>query len=322
MGEAASSPSLQDAAPVHLHDVDELNHAVSGSNLELLQLKSGRFDATLTQVSVGDFSLDQGTTNLPLRVSGCLDRQRFGVGIFHAGARATWNGNHVDTSQLLFYAPGRELNGFVSAGYAWTSLVIPPDWMESIAQTAWRSNMLQMRSDCRMTRPAPSKLADVWHAVAPLAASAKASVRTLACADWLTADLRNSLGATLSALDVPPVKAMSRALAHFSTARRAERYMRERMAEPLCIDDICVVLRVSRRYLEYAFTDAFGTSPSRYLRLLRLHQVRRRLKSVGDETTVTDEAIRFGFNHLSLFSLQYEKVFGESPSITRASSAR
>ena len=75
---------------------------------------------------------------------------------------------------------------------------------------------------------------------------------------------------------------------------------------------------VSRRYLEYAFIDAFGTSPSRYLRLMRLHQVRRQLKTFGNATTVTDEAIRFGFNHLSLFSLQYNKAFGESPSVTLA----
>ena len=321
MGEAAISPFFPDPS-IHLHDVDQLNHAVSGSDLELLQLKAGSFDATLTQVSLGDFSLDQGKINQPLRASGCLDRQRFGVGIFHEGARATWNGYHVDPSQLLFYAPGRELSGYASADYAWTSLVIPPDWVESIAQTAWRSNMLQLRGDCRMLRPNPSRLADLWHAVVPIALSGQTPATTLECADWLTADVRNSLGGALSVLDVPSVKAVSRTLAHFSIARRAERYMRERMAEPLCIDDICVALRVSRRYLEYAFLDAFGCSPSRYLRLMRLHQVRRRLKSFGDETTVTDEAIRFGFNHLSLFSLQYKKAFGESPSITLALSAK
>ena len=321
MTEAASSPFVP-APSMHLHDVDQLNHAVSGSDLELLQLKAGRLDATLTQTSLGNLSLDQGKINQPLRASGCLDRQRFGVGIFHEGARATWNGYHVDASQLLFYAPGRELSGYASADYSWTSLVIPPEWVESIALTAWRSNMLHVRSDCRMLRPSPSKLADLWHAVAPIVLSGQAPTAALECADWLTADVRNALGGALSVLDVPPVKAMSRTLGHFSTARRAERCMRERMAEPLCIDDICLALRVSRRYLEYAFLDAFGCSPSRYLRLMRLHQVRRRLKSFGDETTVTDEAIRFGFNHLSLFSLQYKKAFGESPSMTLALSTK
>jgi AraC family ethanolamine operon transcriptional activator len=64
------------------------------------------------------------------------------------------------------------------------------------------------------------------------------------------------------------------------------------------------------------FTDALGTSPSRYLRLLRLHEVRRCLKRPGAGATVTGGAFRFSFNDLSLFSIQYKKTFGESPSAT------
>jgi AraC family ethanolamine operon transcriptional activator len=133
--------------------------------------------------------------------------------------------------------------------------------------------------------------------------------------DWFVAAMRNALGELLGALDDPSGKEF-RTLAHFSTARRAERYMRERMDEPLCIDDVCMNLHVSRRYLEYSFNDAFGVSPSRYLRLMRLHEVRRRLKRRGAGMTVTSEALRLGFNHLSLFSVQYKKTFGESPSAT------
>lgn len=77
-------------------------------------------------------------------------------------------------------------------------------------------------------------------------------------------------------------------------------------------------MHASRRYLEYAFADAFGTSPSRYLRLMRLNEVRHRLKVSGSRTTVTDEAIRMGFNHLSLFATQYKNAFGECPSATLA----
>ncbi|EAR21013.1 hypothetical protein NB231_07582 [Nitrococcus mobilis Nb-231] len=35
---------------------------------------------------------------------------------------------------------------------------------------------------------------------------------------------------------------------------------------------------MSRRYLNYIFADAFNTNPPRYLRLLRLHEVRRPAK--------------------------------------------
>ena len=315
MPEATRITAPQGSPAAHFHDLDDLNHAVSGSELEVVQLKPGGLDVALTQVSLGDLSIDLGTVNVPLRVQGRLDPQRFSVGAFFPGARGTWNGHYIDESQLLYFVPGKELNGFLSEGYGWASLVIPPDWMASIAQTAWRSNMLQLTTNCRTIRPAPESLADLWQATAHIVSPATLPDGP-SPADWLTADLRNALGAALSTLDTPPVKVMSRALAHFSMAHRAERYLRERIAEPICIDELCVAMHASRRYLEYAFTDAFGTSPSRYLRLLRLHEVRHRLKLLGARTTVTAEALRLGFNHLSLFSIQYKKAFGESPSTT------
>ncbi len=321
MAQSAGHPASHYLPPFHHHDVDDLNHAVSGSSLEVVQLKPGNLDVALSHVSLGDLSVDLGTVNVPLRVKGSLDAQRFGVGAFAPGSRATWNGNHVDASQLLFFTPGKELNGYLSASYGWTSLVIPPEWMASIAQTARRSNMLATATDCRAISPDPARLTELLQATACIVMPAKAPL-DISSADWLTTDFRNALGAALSSLDTLPAKAMSRAHAHFSIAHRAERYMRERITGPVCVDDLCVAMHASRRYLEYAFADAFGTSPSRYLRLLRLHEVRRRLKLLGAGTTVTDEALRLGFNHLSLFAIQYKKAFGESPSatLTRTSS--
>ncbi len=96
MEETSAAPTNPDSSTAVLHDVDELNHAVSGSDLELVQLKPGRLDAVLAQVTLGDFSIDQGSVNQSLRVCGRLDPQRFGIGLFPPHARATWNGNHID----------------------------------------------------------------------------------------------------------------------------------------------------------------------------------------------------------------------------------
>lgn len=315
MAEAGSNPIHQHLLPVHFQDQDDLNHAISGSNLEVIQLTPGKLDVALAQVSRGDLSIDLGTVNLPLRARGALDSRRFSIGAFTRGSRATWNGYHVNASQLLLLPPGTELSGHLSASYGWTSLVIPPEWMDSIAQTACSTNITQAAGN-PMFRPHPEKLRDLWQATANIVMPAEISGDT--AADWLLTDLRNALGAALSALDIAPGKVMSRSRAHFIIAHRAERYMRERITEPVCVDDLCVAMHASRRYLEYAFADAFGTSPSRYLRLLRLHQVRRRLKVLGTQTTVTDEALRLGFNHLSLFAVQYKQAFGESPSATLA----
>ena len=316
MRTSASGDFADGLDPLNVHDPDELNHAVSGSNLHLVQLSPGRLEAAVSHCSIGDFSIDQGTVNLPVRVRGGLDPRRYSIGLFHPGAQAAYNGNRVDSSRLLYFMPNRELNGYFQEKYGWTSLVVPADWVESISGTSRRIDMLRLRADCRMIRPAPEKLADLRLAAASIAGLDPVIDAPPNHSDWLLTNLRNALGQALSALDEPPRKETSHTLAHFSTVRRAERHMRERIDETLCIDDLCAALHVSRRYLEYAFNDAVGTSPSRYLRLLRLHEVRRRLKRPGAGATVTGEAFRLGFNHLSLFSIQYKRTFGESPSAT------
>ncbi len=223
---------------------------------------------------------------------------------------------------MLFFKPGGELNGHTSETYVWTSLVVPLHWVASIAQNLQHSRAFEFRSECAWIRPDHSRLDDLRRAVAAIVTPATPLLVGVEREQWLLADIRNALGAALISLDASSDKTTYRALAHFSLARRAERYLRERISEPVCIDELCVALRVSRRYLEYAFSDAFGTSPSRYLRLLRLTEVRHRLQCLGNTTTVTREATRLGFSHLSQFSVQYKQLFGQSPSATLSAVTR
>lgn len=54
----------------------------------------------------------------------------------------------------------------------------------------------------------------------------------------------------------------------------------------------------------------------RYLRDQRMMAIRRELMSPEAVTTVTDSALKWGFNHLGRFSTYYARHFGEKPSET------
>ena len=76
-------------------------------------------------------------------------------------------------------------------------------------------------------------------------------------------------------------------------------------------------LGVSERTLRKLFNEILGRPPSRHLRMLRLSEVRRALLAArGQPVTVTEIATDFGFAELGRFSVEYRKVFGESPSET------
>ena len=99
--------------------------------------------------------------------------------------------------------------------------------------------------------------------------------------------------------------------------RKAETLALAYNDRPLQVPSLSRALGVSERTLRKLFNEIHGRPPSRHLRMLRLSQVRRALLSArGHLVTVTEIATDFGFTELGRFSVEYRKVFGESPSET------
>jgi AraC family ethanolamine operon transcriptional activator len=97
----------------------------------------------------------------------------------------------------------------------------------------------------------------------------------------------------------------------------AETFIQDRINQPITLQDLCEHLHASQRSLNYAFKTVYGLAPMKYLKVLRLNQVRYALRSADPSASrVTDIASRFGFWHMSQFSADYRRMFGESPSKT------
>ncbi|MFJ8811843.1 MULTISPECIES: AraC family transcriptional regulator [Amycolatopsis] len=74
---------------------------------------------------------------------------------------------------------------------------------------------------------------------------------------------------------------------------------------------------VSVRALQKAFREQLGSSPSEYLRGVRLQRVRDELSAAQVEvTTVGEIASKYGLMHHGRFAAAYRERFGESPNAT------
>ncbi len=98
------------------------------------------------------------------------------------------------------------------------------------------------------------------------------------------------------------------------TLRCALDFLHAHVADPITVDEVAAAAGVGVRALQEAFRRHLETTPSAYLRTLRLDHARKDLEAGGPgNTSVTDVALRWGFVHLSRFAADYRKAFDEYP---------
>lgn len=85
------------------------------------------------------------------------------------------------------------------------------------------------------------------------------------------------------------------------------------------IADLCRILKVSRRSLQYAFEELTGMGAVQFLRNVRLNAVRREILGGAGraQEPIAAIAARWGFWHPPRFAAYYRALFGELPSATR-----
>jgi transcriptional regulator GlxA family with amidase domain len=100
--------------------------------------------------------------------------------------------------------------------------------------------------------------------------------------------------------------------------RQAVEYLESHAELDIGLADLASAVHMSPRALQYAFRRHLHSTPTEYLRQVRLRRARRDLLAAditrGD--TVTSVALRWGFSSTSRFAHRYHTTYGELPSHT------
>jgi AraC-like DNA-binding protein len=115
-----------------------------------------------------------------------------------------------------------------------------------------------------------------------------------------------------------PVPLHGRDARNGDALRRAISFIDSNADRDIGIADIAGAANVSRRAVQVAFQRHLETTPTGYLRRVRLDYAHRELLAAApeDHLTVTDVAYRWGFSSPSRFAERYRAAFGYSPSQT------
>jgi AraC-like DNA-binding protein len=112
---------------------------------------------------------------------------------------------------------------------------------------------------------------------------------------------------------------------HARVMIRFEEVLAEHLRRPLRIPELCELIGVTGRTLRSYCAEFLGVTPTRYVLLRRLKQVRAALGAADPDTANVAELARdHGFTELGRFAGVYQAMFGETPSVTlrRAPTAR
>jgi AraC-like DNA-binding protein len=102
-----------------------------------------------------------------------------------------------------------------------------------------------------------------------------------------------------------------------ATLRRAIAFIDEQAHQDISIADIAAAVGVTIRAVQLAFHRHLGTTPTRYLRRVRLDYAHRQLVAADPEQeSVTAVSYQWGFASASRFAAYYRTVYGVSPSAT------
>lgn len=102
--------------------------------------------------------------------------------------------------------------------------------------------------------------------------------------------------------------------------RRAVQHVRDNAETDMDAASVATISGVAPRTLREGFRACLGVSLSAFIQETRLKKARERLESAHDPRAMSEIATAAGFGSPSSFSRAYLRVFGETPSRTRANS--
>jgi len=298
------------------------NAGVELLDLDAVQLQSEPLRVRRVVIRLDSAAVVFHSTNLRVRTRTSVRKGLLAYVVFGPQAAGTANGLPVRPGLMLAVEPGTEITFVADGGWESISILLPPEDI--------REHLLARRREDEFHVP---------HGAEPLRVEAEQAQGLFEWGKLLVDaaveqpdrfdepnkerigardELLERLLATLRVASEPePTRSDRTRQAQSHIVKTAEDYALAHTGDRLYVTDLCRAAAVSERTLEYAFKVVMGMTPTTYLTRLRLHRVRQALLAAPrGSTTVSTEALNWGFWHFGEFSRTYKECFGELPSQT------
>ena len=314
-------------APLAVTVVEITDPTAAGAGIELIDLDAVQLQplplrARRVIVRLGASAVLFHSTNRRIRTRTSARDGLLAYVTFGPASSGAVNGLRVRPGLLLAAAPDVQASFDAEAGYESVTMLLSPDEIRAHLTARQRDGEFRLPQGIETLQADESRaraLFDWGRGLVDVAArqpelfDARETERLAAHVELVELLLAALRGAD----DVEPERGDRTRQAHGLIVRKAEDHALSCLDVRMHVSDLCRVACVSERTLEYAFKEVTGLTPVAYLIRLRLHRVRQALLAgTQGSTTVTAEALNWGFWHFGEFTRAYRACFGELPSDT------
>lgn len=302
----------------HFTDPFTYQSALPAAQLEFLPTKNGSFCVELTKITLDRLWIERGKESLPRISHGVISPQRVLVNFLTDANQPEWRhcGTNASPGEIVVNDQN-EMHRQTRASSRWGAMSLTLDDLAA-AGTALVGHPVMRPSVTVVIKPSPalmSRLLALNKAAVQLARTAPDILTNPQVARALENELTHAMVMCLT--ENIQVKRSAGTQRHSMLMGRLEEFLSEHESGALYVADICTAIGASERTLRAICQEHLGMGLIRYLRLRRMHLVRRALlQAAPGLSTVTRIAANYGFWELGRFSVEYRARFGETPLAT------
>lgn len=288
----------------------------------LLVTGRGQFRARLTQISLDRLRLASAEEEVA-RVAVVAVPADTVLVSWPIGDRPApvWGGIEIRTGEMLTLGPGNRVHARTGGSCRWDTIRLPDKELLCYGRALWGPSFFVPPAPA-VWRPAPAAgrhLAQLQRAAIRMAEARSGALTDPEAAHGLEQQLIYALIQCLSsgpaAQETPAGRRHRCILARFEDLLRAD--------ASHSMTEICAELGISERLLRACCKEDLRMGPNRYVRLQRMQQAHRALRSGTPGTaSVSEVARRYGFRDPGRFATNYRALYGELPSATLRRSLR
>jgi AraC-like DNA-binding protein len=228
-----------------------------------------------------------------------------------------WSGKEMQAGDIMFHSRGERLHQSAPGPVVWNVIAIDPVQLEYYGR-ALSGGPFSLPPEGRILRPSLRLERPLRRLHTQICRLAETKSKLLSHSEVARAMEQGLIQSLVACLTTASVRANGYAKRHHARIMiRFEEVLARQLGRPPHMKELCEMIVVGDRTLRSCCTEFLGMTPTRYVLLRRLKEVRRTLRDADpDAVQVAEVAQRFGFTQLGHFAGRYRATFGETPSTT------